>query len=226
MNTYYTYVYYFPDSMIPFYVGMGHGNRKMSHLKDAALHPVPQQGKHKLNTIREILASGKEPIVTVIRSGLTKKEAGDLEEQLIESIGRRDLGTGPLTNQTKGGDGLRGWSEERKNALREQNLRLGITPPSQKGKKQNRLREYTAIPAKIVETGQRIKALLTDPRWVTKEIVGLNKGQQQSNDTKRKNSESVAKLKWWTNGTNVVRSENCPGLEFVSGRGKLPRKTK
>ena len=183
MKTYYTYIYFFPESLVPFYVGMGHGNRKMTHLKEATLRPTPQQGKHKLNTIREILAIGKEPVISVIDSGLTKDEAAELEELLIEMIGRRDLGTGPLTNQTKGGDGLRGWSEERKQALRERNLRLGIRPPSQKGRKQNRRPEYTAIPAVVVATGERIKALLTDPRWKTKEISGPNKGAARQKDS-------------------------------------------
>jgi len=218
MNIYYTYIYYFPESMIPFYVGMGHGNRKMVHLKEAILHPTPQKGKHKLNTIREILLTDKEPVISVIDSELTKDEAGELEELLIELIGRRDLGTGTLTNQTKGGDGLRGWSEARKAAMREQNLRLGIQPPSQKGRKQNRRPEYTAIPAKVVSTGERIKALLSDPRWATNEISGLNKGVAQSPEARRKNSESLARLKWWNNGDKVIRAEECPGNDFVRGR--------
>lgn len=221
MNTYYTYIYYHPDTMLPFYVGIGKDRRRFSHLKEAKICPIPKKGQHKLNTIREILREGKEPIIKIIDSNLTRDEAKDREEDLIANIGRRDLGTGPLTNQTKGGDGFRGWSEDQKQAMRERNKRLGIVPPPQKGKKQNRRPEYTAIPAIVVATGQTTKASPNDPRWATGEIVGPNKGKVQDAEWRRKNSEGLSKLKWWNNGQKSVRSELQPGPDYVPGRSKV-----
>ena len=221
MNDYYVYIYYHPVTMVPFYVGMGKGKRKMAHLKEAIKDPLPQAGQHKLNVIRKLLKEGQEPVIQQVIDGLTRDEAKHKEEQLIESIGRIDLGTGTLTNQTKGGDGNRGWSLEQRRRMAERNKIMGIVPPPQKGLKQNRRPEYTAIPAIIVATGDTIKAAPWDPRWKTGEIVGPNKGKVQDTEWRRKNSESLSKLKWWNNGLKCVRSELPPGPDYQPGRGKV-----
>lgn len=207
--------------MIPFYVGMGKGKRKMAHLKEAIKDPLPKPRQHKLNVIRKLLKDGHEPLIKVVEEGLTRDQAKHKEEQLIESIGRIDLGTGPLTNQTKGGDGFRDWGPEQRAHRGYLNKKLGIVPPSQKGLKQNRRPEYTAIPAIIVATGATIKAAPWDPRWATGEITGPNKGKVQDAEWRRKNSESLSKLKWWNNGLKCVRSELPPGPEYQPGRGKV-----
>jgi len=221
MNIYYIYLYSHPITHVPFYVGMGKGNRKFAHLKEAKTRPTPQAGEHKLNTIRQMLLEGLEPIITVIDSNISKEQAIDGEITLISLIGRRDLGLGPLTNQTAGGDGNRGWSKSARQAQRDRNLRSGIIPPSQKGLTQNRHPDYTAVPAIIVETGNRTKVLITDIRWKTGEIVGINKGIVQDAGWRKKNSEALAKLKWWNNGSRCVRSASIPGEDFISGRGKM-----
>ncbi len=46
--------------------------------------------------------------VEVIRTGLTKREAFDIEMDLIELIGRRDKKKGTLVNLSNGGDGANG----------------------------------------------------------------------------------------------------------------------
>jgi len=43
--------------------------------------------------------------IQILKTGLTKKEAYELEIMLISWYGRRDLGLGPLVNLTNGGDG-------------------------------------------------------------------------------------------------------------------------
>ena len=218
---YYTYIYFNPNNMIPFYVGMGKGRRKFSHLKDAISNPTPVSGQHKLNTIRKILREGKEPIINVIDENLSKEQAIELEMFLISFLGRKDLGTGPLTNLTKGGDGFTGWNEEYRKKQSVLQKTLGRVPPSQKGKKQNRRPEYKSIPAIVIKTGKRTKALLTDPRWNTGEIVGINNGVIQDEDWRKKNSEGISKLKWWNNGIKCIRSIDCPGENYVRGRGKV-----
>lgn len=220
-NIYYVYAYLREEDGSPFYIGMGKDNRCFDHLKEAKKSPNPKSGEHKLNTIRKLLQEGKEPFIKIIQNNLSRKQASDLEIELISTYGRQDLGTGILTNQTSGGDGYRGWSEQQKQKLRERNLKMGILPPSQKGRKQNRNPEYTAIPAKIVSSGKRIKASPGDPRWGTGEIVGINKGIVQDANWRKKNSEGVSKLKWWNNGSQCIRSAECPGPDFIRGRGKV-----
>lgn len=221
---YYTYLYIDPETDIPFYVGMGKGRRRFDHLKLAISSPEPVQGEHKLNTIRKILRTGSQPIIKIVVDNLTRDQAILFEEILIEHIGRTDLGAGPLTNQTKGGDGLRGWSYEQKQKVRERNIKLGIKPPSQKGRKQNRHPEYTNIPARIVATGQIIKVKPNDLRWASGEIIGINKGIIQDAEWRRKNSEGVSRLRWWHNDQNCVRSIEKPSPDYVPGRGSFYKK--
>tara|TARA_R110002050_G_scaffold248191_1_gene385988 strand:- start:568 stop:1536 length:969 start_codon:yes stop_codon:yes gene_type:complete len=54
--------------------------------------------------------------IEVIHTGLSWEDACDIEEDLIELIGRRDIGLGTLVNLTNGGDGTLGavWSDERR----------------------------------------------------------------------------------------------------------------
>lgn len=221
MTNYYTYLYRNPETQEPFYVGMGKRNRKFDHLKEAKTRPEPTAGEHKLNTIRKILANGKEPIIEIVKDNITREEAVELEIQLIARYGRKDNGTGILTNQTDGGDGTRGWSQEAKLVVSERNRKLGITPPAQKGRKQNRDPKFNMIPARVVSTGEKIKAAPNDIRWGTGEIVGINKGVVQDSEWRKKNAEGVSKLKWWNNGSKCIRSVECPGVDYVLGRGKV-----
>lgn len=161
MNIYFVYVYKNPDSLIPFYVGLGKNQRHLSHLKEAKRNPNPKPTEHKLNTIRKLINDGKEPIIEIVSSNLTKLEAIREEQRLIAEIGRKDLGTGPLTNQTMGGDGVREWSKEMKNKMSTAN----------KGK----------ISVKDPLTGEKFKISKDDERWLAGELVGQNKGDVDSN---------------------------------------------
>lgn len=76
----------------PFYVGMGSGDRLMVHERRARF-----ERSHKASTIRSIWAQGAEVERVIVDKFDTDLEAKALEIALIASIGRRDLGTGPLT---------------------------------------------------------------------------------------------------------------------------------
>ena len=221
MNIYYVYIYWHPLTKEPFYVGYGHHTRRFDHLKEASKCLMPHRGELKLNIIRKLLRQNLAPIISIVGSNLAKSDAANMEIFLIETIGRRDLGTGPLSNLTNGGDGTRGWSDKAKEVCRKRNLRLGIIPPSQKGRKFNRRDEDKKIPAIIKETNIKTTVYLADPRWKTGEVVGINKNVVQNESWRKKNSISVSKLKWWNNGIKCVRSINSPGSDFIKGRGKV-----
>jgi len=161
LNIYFVYIYKDPKTNIPFYVGYGKNNRHLSHLNEARKALTPVQGEHKLNTIRKILREGFEPIIQIIEDGLSKESACELEEFLISEIGRADLNQGPLTNQTKGGDGNRDWSPEHR--LKMSNIRKGT------------------ISAKDPTSGKKMRVHRDDPRWVSRELVGQNFGEVNSN---------------------------------------------
>jgi len=88
MNIYYVYAYIYKDGS-PYYIGKGSGNRAYD--------------KHQ----RNLLPRDKSCII-ILKDSLLEDEAYDLETELVESIGRLDLGTGPLKNLTNGGKGANG----------------------------------------------------------------------------------------------------------------------
>ena len=116
MNIYYVYAILDPINpglysydgisfeFLPFYIGYGKNNRIDQHMM------CHQRIKklHKSYKINSILNSGYSPIFIKIKENLTYGDAVKLEILLISMIGRRDLKTGPLTNQTNGGEGTNG----------------------------------------------------------------------------------------------------------------------
>ena len=119
-NQFYTYLYLdsrkpgkftYDDGKLvfdyePFYVGKGKGNRYLSHLNEAK---QTSNKSHKLNKIRKILKEEFDPIIIKILENITEQKSIDKEIELIWIIGRHDLGMGPLTNLTNGGDGFSGY---------------------------------------------------------------------------------------------------------------------
>lgn len=105
---YYVYVLHRPDRT-PFYVGKGVGSRVLNHEAEAR---NTTRRSHKLGVIRSIHRSGKLVVYRLDSFFDLESEALDRERFLISAIGRHDLGSGPLTNQTDGGEGTSNPSEE------------------------------------------------------------------------------------------------------------------
>jgi hypothetical protein len=85
----------------PFYVGIGRKNRLFGHISEAK---NTNKNTYKLNTIRKILKNNLTPIIIKYKENLSNIEAQQFEIEIISSIGRYDLKTGPLTNLTCGGE--------------------------------------------------------------------------------------------------------------------------
>lgn len=99
---YYVYLLSDPRTNKVFYVGKGKGNRINSHLLGALEESTKET--EKIQMIREIQSSGLEVVLTVLRHGLTEKEAFEVECSLIDYIGLTNL-----TNIVNGHDSrLRG----------------------------------------------------------------------------------------------------------------------
>lgn len=83
----------------PFYVGRGTGTRIKMHE-----YKAKKGASYKDNIICQIIATGVEVPKVIVAAGLTNDEANALEIKLIAEIGRHPRG--PLTNRTKGGEGI------------------------------------------------------------------------------------------------------------------------
>jgi hypothetical protein len=89
----YAYVLRAPITGIPIYVGKGDWDRAFSHrFYDSAI------GAH----IRGLVAKGQRPTYERILAK-DADEAFEMEEFLVDWIGRQDNGTGPLFNRRPGG---------------------------------------------------------------------------------------------------------------------------
>ena len=100
-GNYYVYLHKLEGAVV--YVGKGKGDRKTSHLREA------KKGERSdlYDEIRRLdFERGVE--IREIAGSLTEHEALSLEAELIETIGRVCINTGPLLNKTSGGEGISG----------------------------------------------------------------------------------------------------------------------
>lgn len=92
---YYVYLLSDPRTEKVFYVGKGHGNRINHHLLGALEEKTKETDKIKI--IRKIQSAGFKVSLTILRHGLTEKEAFEIECSIIDL-----LGIANLTNIVKG----------------------------------------------------------------------------------------------------------------------------
>ena len=104
-NQFYTYIIWRQDGqpLTPFYVGKGRHGRALHHQMDSEL----AASKHKDNIIKKLMREG-EPILYSYTTTANEAEAFAKEKELIQLIGRSNLGLGPLANLTDGGEGSSG----------------------------------------------------------------------------------------------------------------------
>lgn len=107
-DEFYVYGYFDAQDGTPFYIGKGKGSRLYHHLKEAVNPNTKDKNKHKIRKIKKHISYGTNPVIEIIDGGLSESVAFELEEFLIKTIGRADLGNGPLTNMSDGGEGLVG----------------------------------------------------------------------------------------------------------------------
>ena len=107
-NQYYTYLLKRPNG-IPFYVGKGNckGFRIEEHIKEA-LSDKLSRNPHKVNLIRKIIKNGKQIDYEIIGFFDNEQSAFRSEIKTIRNYGRKNTGTGILTNLTDGGEGRSG----------------------------------------------------------------------------------------------------------------------
>jgi len=97
---FYVYKLIDPSTNLPFYIGKGKGRRSRVHFNPS----TNGQNPYKDAVINQIRSAGQDIIIEHVQCA-DEESAYILERQLIEQYGRRDNGTGILTNLQNGGEG-------------------------------------------------------------------------------------------------------------------------
>lgn len=158
----------------PFYVGKGKNKRLYDHL-------IQKRNSPKNAKIKKIIANGYnlKDYILILKSFLNEQDAFNLEIDLINKIGRKNLLTGPLNNLCKGGKGSDTISNNpnRENIInklkeyrREKNIKWGKNYNEIYGEKANEQRKIRSVAAtgilKSIETKNKIsKALKNKEPW-------------------------------------------------------------
>lgn len=124
-NKFYVYVLYRDiGKTVPFYIGKCHGDRKNDHERPRTLKM--DVNRHKIAIIRQCIQTlGIVPKKIVVRD-VSEAGAFYYEKMLIARFGRRDLGTGILSNMTDGGEGTAGCVYTPEQRAKSSAIRKGI----------------------------------------------------------------------------------------------------
>lgn len=158
-KTFCVYIWYDPKDNTPRYVGKGLPSRPFVHLLPSG---DMQIGRMLKKRIRE----GYQPTPTIINF-LSEEEAFAHERFLIKSIGRADLGLGPLFNKTDGGDGISGYTFTEQGR---RNLSIGIKkafnePEMREAQSLRRKAYYAREQDARTKTGRASAARWQDPAF-------------------------------------------------------------
>lgn len=112
----------------PFYLGQGSNHRWAEHKYNyKGWKEGTRRGYAFFDVFVELEREGLEPVFHTVSDNISKGEALELEGSLIPLIGRRDLGLGPLYNQSSGG--ADGWG---RNMLVDRSYMQGSKNPMHK----------------------------------------------------------------------------------------------
>ncbi len=197
-------VYIWKDSFgTPFYVGFTK-NRHRSNPRNA--------GARNWLCRQKLAEVGVDKVIVELRPVATTEEGTALECKLIAEFGRIQMGTGPLTNLTPGGDGAHIPTPEHREKLRRAMLDPAhpIYSAAVREKQRKRMNDPDirakfsgdANPSKRPEVREKIKAKWRDPEFREKmRLARTGLKRSLSEKTKQKLRENLAKnpaMKSWS----------------------------
>lgn len=187
----YVYIWYKPDAT-PFYVGVGTTNKRWN----------PSQSWHQRNPFCKAVLKkyGTDNILLTVFGVPSLFSAFRFERLLIHRIGRADIGAGPLTNITAGGEGTVNLGEMARQTLRNKwagntQRKKKLSTQSQSEANRTRAKKRAADPndlfAKVgAEVCSRINA---DPTLTDKRINALKAASQQISEGVKRSMEARLK---------------------------------
>jgi len=210
MNEFYIYELQYPDGTT-FYFGKGKGDRCNNHLRESN-----NQNRLKQNIINKIRRNGDEPLLTIKESNLIESKAFEIEISLIAHYGRRDIGTGILSNLTDGGEGVSGYKVSKEHRYKNSQARMGNTNASGKRSEESIQNIKNGckkrFPPKEEHKRNTSIAMLNSP------LVGKNVGKYSINGELIKTYNSASAAARENNITQTCISDVCRGVrELYAG---------
>jgi hypothetical protein len=154
----------------PFYVGKGVNLRVFQHEAEAR---NTKALTHKLNVIRSLHRRGMSVWYHVDASFDDEAHALAHERRLIAGIGRHDLKSGPLTNQTDGGEGASNPSQESRQRRRDSLWGDANDPERQIANRYfQQLTPVRSVPIKPASTFRNAAGL-----WKNDDRIGMSRRQ-------------------------------------------------
>ena len=177
----------------PFHIGKGKDKRYKVHFQESIL----KKNNYKNNKIKKILSEGYEPVIIKVKENILECISFKYEIELIKLIGRIDLGTGPLTNNTNGGDGTSGMSHSKETKQKLSKLQKG-RKLSEEHKKKISNSEKGKITSeetknKISEAQKGNKSYMYG-KHLSEETIKKISGENAHNYGKKFSEETIIKL--------------------------------
>lgn len=228
---YYVYDVSRPDTGESCYIGKGGGGDGNRYLQSSSIGSNP----YLCNIIKKYRRKGLAMVATIVRDKLTEDEAFATEIALIQAIGRKDQGKGPLANLTDGGEGTSGahFKHSQESVERSALKRRGAKrSASTKILMSNKALERCAVLTKeerykmtaralaSISLEQRILNVMKAQTFVTKEQKLENAQKMNAALTPEKRRENsrgekngFAKLNW--NRVREIRASNLTGVALA-----------
>lgn len=222
---FYVYILSKPDGT-PFYVGMGRKDRIQKH-EWAAKNTTKKS--HKLNVIRKIWASGGQICKRFDSWHDTTESALIREAGLILEIGRSDIGTGPLTNHSSGGQyPLFGpeWRQKTADAIRvamkDPQLRERLSclakkrmsDPAYKQRIRSSLKQWFIDNPELAEEYKALRAKRLRTQACRKKAAALTK--EQFRDPARRKKQSQALKNYYINNPDALVAMSSRVSEYCA----------
>lgn len=214
---FYVYVLSRPDGT-PFYVGKGQGGRLFDHEREAK---GSKSRNHKLSVIRKILKAGGS-VVTSIDSYHASNEAACAREiEMILQLGRADIGTGPLTNCTSGGDTPVIGPESRKRMSAA--TTKYFSDPAARARTSEATKKYLREhPEALIALSGRLRAYFAIPKNLAKHAATV---KEYFATNPQAGPEHSKRLKQWRASNpelvNALEAKRCEALKRPDVRQKM-----
>jgi predicted GIY-YIG superfamily endonuclease len=171
------------DTNKVFYVGIGKkSNRAYS--------------KHQRNKYWQSIVDKADYIVEIIKDGITWEEAIQFEIDLIKQYGRKDLGTGILSNMTDGGEGNNNQLCSIETRIKMGNTRRGRKHSEQTKQKISKMLKGKKHTPEAVEKNRQAHIGIRVSEETKAKLSKMFKGRSVSDDIREKVSKSNSQFQF------------------------------